>query len=215
MEYLAGQKFGHERPNAATIEHICPRKLGGSNEESNLTVRCNLCNRASGHSMNEWLQYHKHNPPWCEKEQMRLRQQKATTTTKANNPNIKNCLTLPDLPIKFDKLIQIINITFLKSNFSKQSQIIVGKYRLDLNSRKIILENKNLSLTERETNLIIFINKQGNVGIKELQEKVWDYSNDLETHTVETHIYRLRKKMKDKFNDEKFILYDNNGYYIN
>ena len=70
MEYLAGQKFGHERPNAATIEHICPRKLGGSNEESNLTVRCNLCNRASGHSMNEWLQYHEHNPPWCEKEQM-------------------------------------------------------------------------------------------------------------------------------------------------
>ena len=63
--------------------------------------------------------------------------------------------------------------------------------------------------------MIIFINKQGNVGIKELQEKVWDYSNDLETHTVETHIYRLRKKMKDKFNDEKFILYDNNGYYIN
>ena len=63
--------------------------------------------------------------------------------------------------------------------------------------------------------MIIFINKQKNVGIKELQEKVWDYSNDLETHTVETHIYRLRKKMKDKFNDEKFILYDNNGYYIN
>ena len=126
-----------------------------------------------------------------------------------------NCLVLYKVPVKLEKVIELININFLKNKFSDQSNLKVGKYRLDLNSRKIILENKNLSLTERETNLIIFINKQGNVGIKELQEKVWDYSNDLETHTVETHIYRLRKKMKDKFNDEKFILYDNNGYYIN
>ena len=128
--------------------------------------------------------------------------------------NIGDCLILSSIPIKLERLIEFININFLKNKFSDQSNLKVGKYRLDLNSRKIILENKNLSLTERETNLIIFINKQGNVGIKELQEKVWDYSNDLETHTVETHIYRLRKKMKDKFNDEKFILYDNNGYYI-
>ena len=128
---------------------------------------------------------------------------------------LDNCLVLDKVPVKLEKVIELININFLKNKFSDQSNLKVGKYRLDLNSRKIILENKNLSLTERETNLIIFINKQKNVGIKELQEKVWDYSNDLETHTVETHIYRLRKKMKDKFNDEKFILYDNNGYYIN
>ena len=70
MEHLSGQKFGHERPNAATIEHINPRKLGGSNETWNLIVRCNLCNRASGHMMNEWLQRHKHNPPWNEKKRM-------------------------------------------------------------------------------------------------------------------------------------------------
>ena len=91
----------------------------------------------------------------------------------------------------------------------------IGKYKLDLNSRKIIFNNIALNLTERETNLIIFIYQKGNVSIKELQKKVWDYSNDLETHTVETHIYRLRKKIKDTFDDEKFILYDNNGYFIN
>ena len=85
----------------------------------------------------------------------------------------------------------------------------------NLNSRKITFNNKTLNLTERETNLIIFIYQEGNVSIKELQKKVWDYSNDLETHTVETHIYRLRKKIKDTFDDEKFILYDNNGYFIN
>ena len=70
MEYLRGKKFGHERPNAATVEHICPRKLGGSNEQWNLIARCNLCNRASGHAMNEWLQHHKYNPPWQEKKRM-------------------------------------------------------------------------------------------------------------------------------------------------
>ena len=129
-------------------------------------------------------------------------------------PNIKNCLTLSDLPIKFDKLIQIINITFLKSNFSKQSQIIVGKYRLDLNSRKMILKNENVNLTEKETDLIIFIKSNNNVTIKDLQNNVWGYSANLETHTVETHIYRLRKKIKEKFNDDNFIINTEKGYRI-
>ena len=70
IKYLKGIKFGHEQHDAATIEHINPRKLGGSNEQWNLTVRCNLCNRASGHAMNEWLQRHKHDPPWLEKKRM-------------------------------------------------------------------------------------------------------------------------------------------------
>lgn len=70
MEYLPGKMFGHERPNAATVEHICPRTLGGSNEQWNLIARCNLCNRASGQAMNEWLQRHKYNPPWQEKKRM-------------------------------------------------------------------------------------------------------------------------------------------------
>ena len=129
--------------------------------------------------------------------------------------NLDNCLVLDKVPIILEKVIELININFLKNKFSDQSDLKIGKYELDLNSRKIIFNNKALNLTERETNLIIFINQKGNVGIKELQKKVWDYSADLETHTVETHIYRLRKKMKDTFDDEEFILYDNNGYYIN
>ena len=128
--------------------------------------------------------------------------------------NLDNCLVLDKGPIKLEKIIELININFLKNKFSDQSDLKIGKYKLDLNSRKIIFDNKTLNLTERETNLIIFINEKKNVGIKELQKKVWDYSTDLETHTVETHIYRLRKKMKDTFDDEEFILYDNNGYSI-
>ena len=127
---------------------------------------------------------------------------------------VKNSLILDNLPIKFEKLIEIINIKFLKNKFLDQSHIKIGKYNLDLNSRKISFGNKSLNLTERETNLIIFIKDKKNVTIKELQKKVWDYSPDLDTHTVETHIYRLRKKMRETFGNESFILNINNGYSI-
>ena len=99
--------------------------------------------------------------------------------------------------------------------YSNQSNIKIGKYNLDLNSRKISFKDKNLDLTERETRLIIFINDKTGVTVKELQKNVWDYSPSLETHTVETHIYRLRKKIMDIFGDENFILNDKNGYSIN
>ena len=127
---------------------------------------------------------------------------------------IKNSLILENVPIKFEKLIEIINIKFLKNKFLDQSYIKIGEYDLDLNSRKISLGDKSLNLTERETNLIIFIKDEKNVTIKQLQKMVWDYSPDLETHTVETHIYRLRKKMKEIFGDENFILNTSNGYSI-
>ena len=127
---------------------------------------------------------------------------------------VKNSLILDNLPIKFEKLIEIINIKFLKNKFLDQSHIKIGKYNLDLNSRKISFGNKSLNLTERETNLIIFIKDKKNVTVKELQKKVWDYSSDLDTHTVETHIYRLRKKMKETFGNESFILNTSNGYSI-
>ena len=127
---------------------------------------------------------------------------------------VKNSLILNNLPIKFENLIEIININFLKNKFLDQSNIKIGKYNLDLNSRKISFGNKSLNLTERETNLIIFIKDKKNVTVKELQKKVWDYSPDLDTHTVETHIYRLRKKMKETFGNESFILNTSNGYSI-
>ena len=83
-----------------------------------------------------------------------------------------------------------------------------------MNSRKISLKNKSLNLTERETNIIVFIKEKKSVTVKELQKMVWDYSPDLETHTVETHIYRLRRKMKEAFGNESFILNTSDGYKI-
>jgi DNA-binding response OmpR family regulator len=91
----------------------------------------------------------------------------------------------------------------------------VGKYELDLNERALKFDQNKLSLTEMEANVILFLmNSNEPVNIKKLQEKVWGHMSDLETHTVETHIYRLRKKIKDTFQDNDFIISLKNGYQI-
>ena len=131
-----------------------------------------------------------------------------------NLPHLKNCLIIEDLPLKLNKLIQIININFLKNNFAKKSEIEIGKYKLDLNSRKLIFNNHYINLTEKEAEVIVFIKSNNNVTIKELQSSVWKYTTSLDTHTVETHIYRLRKKMSEEFGDNKFIINTEKGYKI-
>ena len=129
-------------------------------------------------------------------------------------PEFKNCIVLEDLPIKIYRLIQTININFLKKNFAKKSEVKIGKYKLDINARKIFFEDRYLNLTEKETDMIIFIKLNDKVSIKELQSSVWGYSSNLETHTVETHIYRLRKKMSEVFEDDNFIQNTEKGYKI-
>ena len=136
--------------------------------------------------------------------------------SKKNLKKINNQIILSDLPIKMNKIIELINVQFLKNRFNLQSNINIDTYNLNLNSRKIIKDDIYLDLTERETNIIIYLYKSKlPVKIDELQKKVWGYSSELETHTVETHIYRLRKKMKEKFSDENFISSLKNGYKIN
>ena len=130
--------------------------------------------------------------------------------------NLENNLIIENNPISINRLIEIININFLKIQFNFQSEISIGTYKLDLNSREISKNKSTLDLTERETNLIMFLkNSSKPVKINELQKEVWGYGSELETHTVETHIYRLRKKIKDKFDDENFILSLPDGYKIN
>ena len=118
-------------------------------------------------------------------------------------------------PINIYNLIEKINIQLIKYKYSFQSKIRVKNYSLDLNSRTISIENKSLKLTEREMEIILFLNDcKTPQKINDLQNKVWSYSSGLETHTVETHIYRLRKKISDNFQDENFIISTDNGYFI-
>tara|TARA_B100002019_G_C21235877_1_gene582701 strand:+ start:1045 stop:1608 length:564 start_codon:yes stop_codon:yes gene_type:complete len=129
--------------------------------------------------------------------------------------NFTNFLLINETPLKIEKLIEQINLKFLKNKFSAQSDINVGLYKFNLNSRVMSKNDIEVSLTEREINLILFLkNSKKPVKIEELQKEVWEYNSELETHTVETHIYRLRKKIKEKFKDENFILSLKDGYLV-
>ena len=133
------------------------------------------------------------------------------------NDNItdKNFLDLNDLPLSLKKLLELINIKLIKLKFNQQSNVIIKGYELNLNSKFFSKGSLNLKLTEKEIEVILYLN---NTKIKhnvaDLQKNIWGYSADMETHTVETHIYRLRKKISDLFDDEKFILSHKNGYFI-
>ena len=130
--------------------------------------------------------------------------------------NFGNQFILDNLPINIFKLVEKINIEFLKLQFNSQSEVKVNNYTINLNSREMLKKNTKLKLTEKEINTIIYLSKSDKpVSVDELQKKVWSYQTDIETHTVETHIYRLRKKMKDKFGDSEFIQNSQKGYKIN
>ena len=129
--------------------------------------------------------------------------------------DIGNHFVLENTPINIFKLIEKVNIEFLKLQFSNQSEMKINNYTIDINSREMIINNTRLKLTEKEINTITYLSKSKKpVSIDELQAEVWSYHSDIETHTVETHIYRLRKKISNTFNDKDFIISKKNGYQI-
>ena len=129
--------------------------------------------------------------------------------------DLKNVIYLQDSPISLSKLVEKINIFSLKFNFKSQSKIKVNDYVVDTNERKIIKNNNELKLTEREIEIILFLDKKETPqNVDSLQTQIWKQKKELETHTVETHIYRLRKKINEKFNDDNFIKSNEVGYFI-
>ena len=102
-----------------------------------------------------------------------------------------------------------------KNEFKKNSLIHLNDYIIDKNERKIKKDNLELKLSEKEVNfLILFSKNKEPISRNFVLKNVWKYSEETETHTVETHIHRLRKKILDKFNDKNFIKNNNKGYYI-
>ena len=145
--------------------------------------------------------------------------------------NIKNCLKvlacskkskikenfdhIINLPTSIKEINRVIEDIFAKKRFNKNSSIEVKSYILDKNEKKLVKKNNFAILTEKEIQLIeLFLNSEKPISKKNILSFVWNYSSDADTHTVETHIYRLRKKIKDKFLDEEFILNDKDGYYL-
>ena len=132
-----------------------------------------------------------------------------------NNITNQNFLEFNDLPLSLKKLLELINIKLIKLKFNQQSKIIIKGYELNLTSKFFSKDGLKLKLTEKEIEIILYLNnKKIKHNVADLQKNIWGYSANMETHTVETHIYRLRKKISDLFKDEKFILSHKNGYFI-
>ena len=132
-----------------------------------------------------------------------------------NNITDKNFLDFNDLPLSLKKLLELINIKLIKLKFNQQSKLVIKGYELNLNSKFLSKDNLKLKLTEKEIEIILYLNNNKiKHKVADLQKNIWGYATNIETHTVETHIYRLRKKISDLFKDEKFILSHKNGYFI-
>ena len=129
--------------------------------------------------------------------------------------NKDNILFFEDIPISINKIIELINIQLIKVRFNYQSKVRIKQYELNLNSKFFSNGSTSIKLTEKEIEIILYLNDtKKKHDVLDLQKNIWKYSEEIETHTVETHIYRLRKKINNKFNDENFILSDKSGYFI-
>ena len=131
----------------------------------------------------------------------------------------KNKTSIWDANILLPTTVKQINSTIenvaAKSKFNINSSIKVKKYLLDKNEKRLTKENSSIILTEKEIQLIeLFLKYSKPISKDNILSKVWNYSTDADTHTVETHIYRLRKKIIDKFLDDKFIFNNKDGYYL-
>ena len=128
---------------------------------------------------------------------------------------LSNQIKIHSKPIQLARLIDVINLSFLKKKIDFQKDIKIKNYIINFNTRKLLKNNKVLSLTEKEAMIISFLKNADNaVSINELQKNVWGYKSKLETHTVETHVYRLRKKISKTFDDNNFIQSLKSGYKL-
>ena len=124
-------------------------------------------------------------------------------------------IVIDNFPVSLIKIIEKINLLFLKINYKFKSEIKIKQYTLNLNDKTIRKDQKKIKLTEKELEIILFLSSnQRPQKTLNLQKKIWKYNNNLETHTVETHIYRLRKKIETEFKDAKFISSNKEGYFF-
>tara|TARA_B100000700_G_scaffold320121_1_gene416773 strand:- start:461 stop:874 length:414 start_codon:yes stop_codon:yes gene_type:complete len=127
----------------------------------------------------------------------------------------KNFDYILKLPTSIKELNKIIESSEAKNQFTKNSSIKIKKYFLDKNEKKLTKGESFISLTEKEIQLLeLFLLKKKILSKDSILSQVWNYSSNADTHTVETHIYRLRKKISKEFSDEHFILNNKEGYYI-
>ena len=119
------------------------------------------------------------------------------------------------LPLRLSELNSIVENLVAKKKFNKNSSILLKEYKLNKNEKRLVKDKNYISLTEKEIQLLeLLLLSKKPISKNKILEEVWKYSTPADTHTVETHIYRLRKKIKSKFKDENFILNNKSGYLL-
>ncbi len=124
-----------------------------------------------------------------------------------------------DAFLKIPSSLKEINFTIeniaAKKTFSRNSSIKIKKYLLNKNEKRLSKDENEIILTEKEVHLLeLLLNNKKPISKEKILSSVWKYSSEVDTHTVETHIYRLRKKIGDKFSDENFIINTKDGYSL-
>jgi len=120
-----------------------------------------------------------------------------------------------ELPTTLKEINTIVENTAAKKKFNVNSSILLKTYLLNKNEKKLFKSNNFIILTEKEVQLLeLFLKEKKPISKDSILSSVWNYASDADTHTVETHIYRLRKKIAEKFMDEEFILNNKDGYYL-
>ena len=133
---------------------------------------------------------------------------------KKNNLLLLDFHVCLELPIEIISLKEIINILITKYSFFKKSKIIIKDYEIDCNRRIVTKKKVNIKLTEKELELILTLNKSNGLNKSSLLKSIWKHNNVLETHALETHLHRLRKKIYKYFKDENFIIEKDSLYYL-
>ena len=133
---------------------------------------------------------------------------------KKNNLKLLEFHLYLHFPIDIFSLKELLKILITKYNFFKKSKIVIKEYEIDSNQKIISKKNLSAKLTEKELKLILTLSENKSLKKKDLLKKVWDYNSGIETHALETHLHRLRKKIYDIFGDSNFINEKNSFYYL-
>ena len=140
---------------------------------------------------------------------------------KSNFNNLENKnfeISFLKVPFKFSELKERAENLFssLKSAKSKIKQF--KDFNYDKQNRMIQCDNKNLRVTEKENEIFNYLILQNDkyVSREKLLSEIWNYNKEIDTHTLETHMYSLRKKIDDKLQLKDLIIYkEKKGYAIN
>jgi len=107
-----------------------------------------------------------------------------------------NPKSIINIPLSLSNIIQAIE-SLIREEKNKMNDIIIGNFSLDVVGKKISFDKVNEKLTEKETEILwkLLIKIDHKIPQKEFLKEIWGYDESIETRTLETHIYRIRKKL--------------------